>query len=167
MLNTNKFYIIIAALIVSMELVFFSLSNRFYIDTTTKLKVDRLSGKTYKLYDAGWEEIKNNQTSSSTKQNPQNKPNTDEYVKNLELLKNTNTAYNDFKKYYSDVLAEYEKDPLFYKDFFGGENIPSYKNYEKYSPLLSPTYIAESISQHNIKTPDEFIDYTINYYKNK
>ena len=65
-MKLNKFYIIVAAIIITVGLVFLGLSNRFYIDTSTHLKVDRLTGKTYKLYDSGWKEIKDIYESSVT-----------------------------------------------------------------------------------------------------
>ena len=37
--------IIIASLIILVGIVFYSLSNRYYIDTSTRLIVDRLTGK--------------------------------------------------------------------------------------------------------------------------
>lgn len=41
--------IIIAALIVAASLVFYGLSNRYYIESSTELKVDKLTGITYRL----------------------------------------------------------------------------------------------------------------------
>lgn len=41
--------IIIASALIAAAIVFYALSNRFYIDTSTNIKIDRLTGQTYKL----------------------------------------------------------------------------------------------------------------------
>jgi hypothetical protein len=41
--------IIIAAILISASIVFYALSDRYYIDTSTDIKIDRLTGQTYKL----------------------------------------------------------------------------------------------------------------------
>jgi hypothetical protein len=56
-LFNNKVIIIVASLIIAAGLIILGLSNRFYIDTSTQLKVDRLTGKTYRLADNAWLEI--------------------------------------------------------------------------------------------------------------
>jgi len=58
-LFNNKVIIIVASLIIAAGLIIHGLSNRFYIDTSTQLKVDRLTGKTYELSSDGWVEIEN------------------------------------------------------------------------------------------------------------
>jgi len=170
MLAKNKSYIIISALIISIGLIFFGISNRYYIDSSTKLKVDKLTGKTYELSNGQWKNIESSQADSSTVQVQNTKLINADFVKNLELLKTTVPLYNNFKEYYKTVITEYEKNPLFYKNSFSEIMYPLYQKYgiifEEYSPLLMPENICEAISQHNIKNADNFIDFTINYYKN-
>lgn len=61
----SKLTLFLASLIIATGLIILGLSNRFYIDTSAKLKVDRLTGKTYKLTDDSeiWIEIKDDQKS--------------------------------------------------------------------------------------------------------
>ena len=59
MLKGDKSLIIIVACIILIGFVFLGLSNRFYIDALTGLKVDRLTGKTYQLIENEWIIIKN------------------------------------------------------------------------------------------------------------
>lgn len=56
-MKSNKAYIIIAALLIAASIVFLGLSNRYYIDTSRKIKVDKLTGNTYKLVGDYWEYI--------------------------------------------------------------------------------------------------------------
>lgn len=167
----NKLVIIVSSLIVCAGLVFTGLSNRYYIDTSTKLKVDRLTGKTYKITEEVQPTVITEKTVDNLNEMLGMKPsptyvnsstpnlgNSDQ-IKNLELLKNTSGIYSKFKKYYNDVLIEYEKDPLFcesssmkmvFLDF--------YSKFEKYSYMLDPKHIVDALEQSNIKTPEKFID---------
>jgi hypothetical protein len=44
-----KWCILIASILICGGLVFLGLSNRYYIGTSTRLKIDRLTGKTYEV----------------------------------------------------------------------------------------------------------------------
>jgi hypothetical protein len=57
--KNNKFTIIIVACIICIGMIVLALSNRFYIDTSTGFKVDRLTGKTYQLVDGMWDAVEN------------------------------------------------------------------------------------------------------------
>jgi hypothetical protein len=56
-MKSGKVYIIIAALLISVSIVFLGLSNRYYIDTSTRQKVDKLTGDTYRLKDGDWVKV--------------------------------------------------------------------------------------------------------------
>lgn len=49
--------VLVAAVLISGALIFHALSDRFYIDTSTKMKVDKLTGQTYKLSGGRWSEV--------------------------------------------------------------------------------------------------------------
>jgi hypothetical protein len=183
-LFNNKIIIIIVSLIIAAGLIIFGLSNRFYIDTSTHLKVDRFTGKTYRLTNDLWVEVgvgynsdKNviaevqvNTESTGLRfyVEKETEPviSNDEYINNLNLLKSSEAAYNDFKEYYKKVIAGYEKDPLFFKDGGWDETTIEFtRTYKKYSPLLSPLYITETIINHNVKDADAYVNYIIGFYE--
>jgi len=168
-LRGYKICIIIAAIIITVGLVFLGLSNRFYIDSSTKLKVDRLTGKTYQLINGSWKEIKDNDTLEST-ENTESKQSTEireiekvdkslinnEYKNNVMILKTNKSMHEKFCEYYRGVLDEYNKDRLFTKNNYTLGDLRFEKDFKKYSPYLSPKYIVEKITKDGINDPDEF-----------
>lgn len=53
----KNWVVLTAAIILSGALIFHALSDRFYIDTSTKLKVDKLTGNTFRLSGSRWIEV--------------------------------------------------------------------------------------------------------------
>lgn len=179
-MQKNGIYIIIAALIITSGIIFWGLSNRYYIDTSTHLKVDRLTGKLYKISDTGLSEltergkIENNtaqtpkptQSPVPTMANPEKKESIS-YINNLILLKNTRNIYSKFKDYYYSILDRYDNDPL--AENFSGWRAryieePYNKIFIKYSQMLSPQNIRKVIIEKNIRNANDYINYLIEYY---
>lgn len=173
-MKEHKIYIIIAAIIISAGLVFFGLSNRFYIDSSTRLKVDRLTGKTYMFNNGAWKEIKDSNSSDVAESketkasvNVEESPSNSEYKNNLMMLKTNKSMHEKFINYYRDVLNEYNIDPLFIKNNnYTLGSLRFVKDYKKYSPFLSPKYIVDKLTKDGIQDPDEYIDSVImDYYQ--
>lgn len=185
--------IIIAAFILSGAIVFYALSNRYYIDTSTSLKVDRLTGETYPLNTKTENNTSSTYTSTVTNYSPSTSTNSDEsvatslrvltgritptprpkrisneeYVDNLLLILDEDAVFDKFKQYYKNVIEPLKTDPLFYQ----GDPllVPEYTTYRdvysKYSPLLSQSNIAKAYSENEISDAKEYLEYVINTYK--
>ena len=153
--------IIIASLIILVGIVFYALSNRYYIDTSTRFVIDRLTGKVAR--------IKIEELSTNTVNNPitinqyrvkgggileQTKRN--EYLGNLNLLQGSEDMMNVFRDYYNNCIDNIKKDPLYYNEKWSEFDFNELK---KYGPLLSPPNIAIVYSDDEISDPDKYINY--------
>ena len=157
--------IIVAAVLISGSIAFFAASNRYYIDTSTKMKVDRLTGETIPV-------ISKSAASptpfifSSTPKPVQRKSTLEsyiEYLENIKLLKDTPEAFSEFKEYYNSITEPLKKDPLIENSEAG---IFDYmKTYSKYCPAFYPDYIITLVKKEKISDANEYLEYLIEYYE--
>ena len=154
--------IIIASLIILVGIVFYSLSNRYYIDTSTRLIVDRLTGKvSYAVVEPDPAPVSNTQYDSINEYKTKSggvfaQIRRDEYLNNLNLLIGSEDMMIIFRDYYNGCISNIKKDPLFYSEKLSAFN---FGELEKYGPLLSPPNIAIVYNDEGISDPDKYTEY--------
>ena len=154
--------IIIASLIILVGIVFYSLSNRYYIDTSTRLVVDRLTGKvTRPEVEAAAVSTPNPQYETINEYKTKSggvfaQIRRDEYLNNLNLLIGSEDMMIIFRDYYDGCISNIKKDPLFYSEKFSEFD---FGELAKYGPLLSPPNIAIVYNDEGISDPDKYTEY--------
>jgi len=157
-MNKNRLliYIVIicTSLFLSISIIFNALCNRYYIDTITKFKVDKLTGNTYKLLYNKWTKIPNDSLLDKTEMDTKHR------LDNIKQIRNSQTLSLSFKNYFNKILKNITNTPTYYdsKD-------PDYLNmFIDYSPDLSPKKIAEIHKENHINNYDGFLQYLIQIY---
>ena len=159
--------IIIASLIILVGIVFYSLSNRYYIDTSTRLVVDRLTGKITRAV-----------VESTPTPSPESGASTesfedmmleydliyssDECNERLDLLTGNKSMVNKFKDYYNKCITNIKDDPLYYQTRLSE---PDFNNFSAYSPLFDSNYIGDAYNNDGINDPVEYIKYIREIHK--
>ena len=165
--------IIIASLIILVGIVFYALSNRYYIDTSTRLVVDRLTGKITRAVIESTP-APSTESTSSPKSTWTAKDfedmmleydliySSDEYNEKLDLLTGNESMVNKFKDYYNKCITNIKDDPLYYQT---RSNEPDFENFSAYSPLLASDYIGDAYNENGISDPVEYIEYIRKIHK--
>jgi hypothetical protein len=151
--------VIVGCLIISCGLMGYGLMNRFYVDTSTHMIVDKLTGHVTSVFS----QTPSPSPSSNSKEVAAILKN---YSDNLNMLINNTDMMNRFVDYYNVCINNLKSDPLYYDSTqYKAEEFRYESDFKKYSPDLSPHTIEMEYNNNHISVANEFLKKMLLLYK--